>query len=123
MPPPYYNNPITRARAQFTGEPAPSVFDTMPQIGYGRTGLSPYVSPTLAANSALELDKYNLDRSNAEMAMQQNYIKRKELAMRNRLLPHLEAADMAAAQLRAARGAGRPAHRGAPGRAPCGRNF
>jgi len=100
MPPPYLN-PISRNRYQFTGEPMPSVLDE-PQVGYGRTGLSSYISPTLAANSALELDRYNLDRSNAETAMRQNYIRQKEMAMRSRLLPSLEAADMAAATLREA---------------------
>jgi len=101
MPPPYTNryNPVATNRARFTGEALPSPWDDVPS-GQGSTMLGAYVPAGYAASSRMDIEQMGLERDKMQTQLADNYLRRREAQFRNRLLPVVNEADIAAANLR-----------------------
>lgn len=101
MPPPYTNryNPVATNRARFTGEQLPSPWDDVPS-GKGNTMLGAYVPAGYAASSRMDIEQMGLERDKMQTQLADNYLRRREAQFRNRLLPVVNEADIAAATLR-----------------------
>jgi len=101
MPPPYTSryNPVATNRARFTGDPLPSPWDDVPS-GQGNTMLGAYVPAGYAASSRMDIEQMGLERDKMQTQLADNYLRRREAQFRNRLLPVVNEADIAAANLR-----------------------
>lgn len=103
MPPPKYT-PIQRNRAAFYGERLPAYEFPVP-IGQGGTAFGGYISPDLAAQSAMEMDDFYSRQDDSRTKQEENLTRRLQSRSRNQIFPHSTQAEIAAQRARAAQAA------------------